>query len=108
MTYKDSPPEGPWSYSLDTRNDSAGVDYYVNTLGIMGKYTSIFDMGGRTSEATAKFIVTACNSHRDLLEALKEAKHELEAWASVAMPIDEEETRETLIKIDAAIKRAEG
>jgi hypothetical protein len=58
----------------------------------------------RHGQANAEFIVRACNSHEDLLEALKLAHDHL---AVTHIDIDGSKTKE-LLQIEAALDRAEG
>lgn len=55
---------------------------------------------GDASEATAAFIVRACNSHDDLLAAMKEIVH--------AATYDESDLAVAILRARAAIARAEG
>jgi len=61
--------------------------------------------GGLTDEANARFIVQACNSHADLLEALKIALSAVE-WMAEATDADPED-HERLVLVTEAIRKAE-
>lgn len=62
----------PWNYHNSNNDDYLDIDSAGTRI------TSIFNVD-KEAKANAEFIVTACNSHYELLEALKKAESSLES-----------------------------
>lgn len=100
----------PWS-EIAPFTDVDGVRYddYRNGLIALVYSTLRYDEAGKILDAgstiaNAAFIVRACNSHHELLAALKTARRVLE----VACGTDAPYIREAFKAIDPAIAKAEG
>ncbi len=86
--------ELPWNFY-------EGAEYYlINSGNITRICVADIKREFANAEANAQFIVKACNSHYELLEALKKAKSILGIWEN-----DYEEIKKI---IEQAIQKAEG
>lgn len=91
MTAKHTP--GPWSFGEYTGSED---DCYIK-----GGETRILGAGKKLTKNNAEFIVRACNSHYDLLEAL-------EAMLTVEEDLlaEDHEIDDAVMKAKAAIAKA--
>lgn len=87
------------TYQLDHTKELASHLYLLNADGLCPALTGC----GPASKANAEFIVRACNSHYELLEALEEFSREYDG-----MEDGTGDTCPTLIKARAAIAKARG
>lgn len=95
-------------WHIDTRIPEAHVIEIWRTSGINhSQIARVWDFPSRTGAADAEFIVRACNSHADLLLALKHARQNL-ALCHARHGGTDWINRLALGVIDAAIVKAEG
>ncbi len=100
----------PWTAT------DANSEYYIDIDSIDGRICSLNksqdergdDITDEEMTANGKFIAKACNSHYDLLNALKDASATLTRWQELeGGKYWDERDQETLDNIDKVIKETE-
>ena len=94
----------PTPYHLSIQDDLSDVEVILNSSGKAIGHVAAYDEEGKS---TARFIVTACNAHNDLLEALKSVNRILSP-GNRSMDDALEDMNDALDICRSAIARIEG
>lgn len=89
----------PWTIEYDHKGRAAAIGS-DNIL--------IAALSGRDPKGNAEFIVRACNSHEDLLEACREVQRALTSPSRKLLDSTRQEMEPLLQAVNAAIAKAEG
>lgn len=110
MSEQDAHSPLPWSVEYRDGRAASMYGHHVRTHansrpGITDGRDAICDVRGASdaeARANARFIVTACNAHHDLIAALKAVRGAVDPYARAQLSSD------LIEQVDAALAKAEG